>query len=78
MTIGAALALASDLLPLAGTVDFWSTGFATLIVDFTAFSVSLTGLAGVFAVGAGAFEVGAEAVFSSAGALALLTDAFVM
>jgi hypothetical protein len=66
------LAPVSGLAPLAATGDFCSFDFIALRDVFAAVSWALTGLAGVFAVGAGA-----GAVFSSAGALALLTGDFV-
>ncbi|MFM8647189.1 MAG: hypothetical protein ACKOB7_05335 [Methylocystis sp.] len=72
-TGAAALALASGLAPLAATGDFCSLDFIALMAGvFAAVSWALIGLAGVFAVGAGA-----GAGFSSAGALALLTGVFV-
>ncbi|MFM8860151.1 MAG: hypothetical protein ACKOEW_08690 [Methylocystis sp.] len=66
----------SDLLPLAGTGDFWLIGFVALMGCFASVSGAFTGLAGAFAV-AGVFGEGAGAAFSEAGALDLLIGAFV-
>ena len=59
---------------LAGTAAFCSADFTTLTGGFVEGSEPLISLLGVFAVGAGAFEV----FFSRAGVLALLGSAFVI